>query len=545
MTEIVVDLFAGGGGASEGIRWALGCDPDVAVNHDAVAVAVHEINHAGTWHLRQDIWDVHPRWAAKRRPVGLLWASPDCRHHSKAKGAAPTRDRKVRSLAWVLEKWILGVRPRVIILENVEEFQCWGPLDSEGKIVESQKGTFFKAFIRMFRRYGYKVDHKELRACDYGAPTIRKRLFLIARCDGQPIIWPEPTHGPGRAHPYRTAAEIIDWSLPCPSIFDRKKPLAPNTLRRIAEGTRRYVLETSEPFIVNLTHGVRLESLGEPLRTVTAAHRGEKAIITPYIESYYGPKHAGEFRGVGLDAPIPTQTTANRFALVVPHLQRQFGNSVGHAADVPTGTVTAGGGGKTALVAAFLAKHYGGVTGQNVLQPTGTITTKDHHSLVCSHLVKLRGTCRDGQPVTEPMPTLTAGGNHVGEVRAFVMKYYGSGGQWQSCHEPVHTVLTKDRLGLVTVQLGGEPYVIVDIGMRMLSPRELFRAQGFRDDYVIDVEVDGRQITKADKVRMAGNSVCPPIVKALVEANYLSGIRGKSLASEIGGSLGPSVMFVH
>lgn len=483
--EIVVDLFAGGGGASCGMRAALGRDPDVAINHDRVAIAMHEANHPGTWHLRQDIWDVSPRWAARGRPVGLLWASPDCKHFSKAKGSAPNRSREVRSLAWVVEKWIIGIRPRVIALENVEEFAKWGPLNAAGEIVKGHKGDTFRQFMRMFRRYGYQVEKKELRACDYGAPTIRRRLFLIARCDGLPIVWPAPTHGPG-LQPYRTAAEIIDWSIPCPSIFERKRPLVDNTLRRIAAGIKRYVIDAAEPFIV----------------------------------TYYGPKKKDDFRGLGLSEPLPTQTTENRFALVVPHISRQFGQGVGHGADVPVGTITGGGMGKAALVSAFLAKHFTGVVGHEIDKPAGTVTTRDHHSLVTSHLVKMRGTCKHGQAVTDPAPTITAGGNHVGEVRAFLMKYYGTD-QDPKLRGPLHTITTKDRFGLVTVMVQGEPYVITDIGMRMLSPRELFRAQGFDDAYKIDILIDGKKITKTSQVRCCGNSVCPPVAAAIAAANMM------------------------
>jgi DNA (cytosine-5)-methyltransferase 1 len=428
---------------------------------------------------------------------------------------------KRRSLAWVTEKWIMGTRPTVIILENVEEFKKWGPLNSAGEVIKSQEGTTFAAFVRMFRRYGYRVEHRELRACDYGAPTIRNRLFLIARCDGMPIVWPEPTHGPGLI-PYRTAAEIIDWSRPCPSIFERKRPLAENTLKRIAEGIRRYVLESPAPFII----------------------------------SYYGPKKDGEFRGLGLGEPLPTQSTENRFglvtphlvnlthggrteradsplrtvtcanrgekALVIPHLSRQFGNSVGHAADEPTGTVTAGGGGKTALVSAFLTKHFGTTIGQPAGDPVSTLTGKGKHSLIASHLIKLKGTNRHGLPVDEPLHTVQAGGLHYGAVYAFLTKYFGTA-IGQECGAPAHTVTSKDRLGLVIVEISGEPYVVTDIGLRMLSPRELFRAQGFEDTYIIDVDIDGKRITKTDQVRLCGNSVPPPDARALARENCLPG----------------------
>lgn len=511
--EIAVDLFAGGGGASVGIRSAIGHDPHVAINHDRTALAMHEANHPDTWHLRDDIRNVPPRWASRRRPVGLLWASPDCKHFSKAKGAAPKRSREIRSLAWAVERWARETRPRVIILENVEEFRSWGPLDRNGKIVKAHAGDTYRAFTRRLRRLGYRVEERELKACDYGAPTIRKRLFMIARCDGMPIVWPAPTHGPGLL-PYRTAADIIDWSIPCPSIFDRKKPLVDNTLRRIAEGIRRYVVETDSPYIVS-------SSSGE---------------MAPFLTEH---ANGSSQRTFNAKEPLRTQCAnvkGGHFALVVPHISRQFGCGVGSKVDSPVGTITPGGQGKAALVAAFLAKHYTGVVGHEIDKPAGTITTADHHSIVTSHLLKLRGTCKDGQAVNEPMPALTAGGNHVGEVRAFLMKYYGCG-SGQNLAEPTHTLTTKDRFGLVTVNVGGEPYVITDIGMRMLQPRELFLAQGFPEDFIIDVNVpdelptgweqqmlfenfaSGKPITKTAQVRCCGNSVCPPLAKALVEAN--------------------------
>jgi len=518
--EIIVDLFAGGGGASEGIRQAVGRDPDVAINHDRVAISMHAANHPDTWHLRQDIWEVPPRWATRGRPVGILWASPDCKHFSKAKGAAPKRDRDIRSLAWVVEKWAREVRPRVIILENVEEFKTWGPLDKQGRIIPCQKGSTFRAFVKRLKRLGYEVEIRSLRACDYGAPTIRKRLFLIARCDGMPIVWPDPTHGAGLI-PYRTAAEIIDWSIPCPSIFERKRPLVENTLRRIAEGIRRYVIEAAEPFIVTY-YGpkkkgeFRGSGINDPLQTQTTSNRF--GLVTPFVAPL---THHGKNRIYDIKDPLNTITAAHRgeMALVAPFIQRQFGNSVGNSAQEPVGSITAGGMGKTALVSAFLAKHYSGVVGHEVNRPTGTITTKDHHSLVTSNLIKLRGTCKDGQPVTDPIPMVTAGGNHVGEVRAFLMKYYSKGASVQSMNDPTHTVTTRDHLSLVTVVIHGEPYIITDIGMRMLSPAELFRAQGFDDSYQIDIEIDDKRITKTDQVRCCGNSVCPPIARALVEAN--------------------------
>ncbi|MEN6440917.1 MAG: DNA cytosine methyltransferase [Syntrophobacter sp.] len=522
MTGLIVDLFAGGGGASSGIRAALGKDPDIAINHDAIAVAMHAANHLNTCHYQEDIWKVHPLVATRGQHVSLLWASPDCKHFSKAKGGPPIRSREIRSLAWVVVKWAQTVKPRVIILENVEEFTTWGPLDEEGRIIEAQKGFTFRTFIHQLRRQGYQVEYRCLRACDYGAPTTRKRLFLIARCDGLPIIWPNPTHGSGLL-PYRTATEIIDWSIPCPSIFERKRPLAENTLRRIAQGIKRYVLDTADPFILTYygpknENDFRGRGVNEPLPTQSTENRF--GIVTPYISRIGQTGGNGKYCN-SMDDPISTITSKAEHLLCLPHLQRQFGNSVGQGCSEPTETVMPGGGGKTALVSAFLAKHYGGVVGQELRPPIGTVTATDHHSLVTSNLIKFKGTCKDGQDVREPLHTVQSGGNHYGEVRAFLMKYYGEGGQLQTCGEPVHTIPTKDRMGLITVTIAGEPYVITDIGMRMLQPKELFRAQGFPEDYKIDIEVEGKKISKSDQVRMCGNSVCPPIAEALVRANCI------------------------
>ncbi|MDY6979386.1 MAG: DNA cytosine methyltransferase [Pseudomonadota bacterium] len=460
--ELVVDNFAGGGGASIGIEQALGRSVDIAINHDREAVAMHETNHPMTTHYRRDVFDIDPREVCRGRPVKVAWFSPDCTHHSKAAGRKP-RKKKIRDLAWVAVQWAAKVRPRMIMLENVEEFRDWGPLLEDGKPCPVRKGITFKRFVKRLRDLGYRVEHKELRACDYGAPTIRKRLFLIARCDGQPIVWPEPTHGPGRL-PYLTAAECIDWSHPCPSIFLSKaearqagvrRPLADATLARIAKGLRRYVIDADKPFIV-------------------------PGFITEHA-------NGSSQRNMPIDEPLRTI-----------------------CAEVK--------GGHFALVSAFLAKHYGGVVGHEVGRPLGTVTTVDHHSLVTSHMVKLRGTCKDGQSVLQPMPTVTAGGNHIGEVRAFLVKYYGTD-QDPQLTEPMHTVTTKHRFGLVTVE--GQDYQIADIGMRMLQPRELYRAQGFPDSYIIDPVVPdtGKRLTKTAQVRMCGNSVSPPMARALVEAN--------------------------
>ena len=461
--ELVVDLFAGGGGASTGIEQAIGRHVDIAINHDPDAVNLHAMNHPQTQHFVSGVFEVDPRKVTDGRPVGLLWASPDCKHFSKAKGGKPV-SKKIRSLAWVVVKWIKALKPtnthpRQIYLENVEEFQTWGPLGEDGRPCPDRKGLTFRRWVRELQREGYAVEWRELRACDYGAPTIRKRLFLVARRDGAPIQWPDATHAAKQAKGsglqlWRTAADCIDWSIPCPSIFERERPLADATLRRIARGVQRYVVEAAKPYIVRLGHT--------------------------------GHGDAGKVHGT--DAPLSTITSKAEHLLVSPTLvQTGYGERPGQAPrvpglDKPLGTVV--GGQKHALVAAFLAKHYTGVVGQPMLQPLGTVTTVDHHSLVAG----------------------------------FLSAYYGSD-QDTPLDDPLHTVTTKPRFALVMVD--GVPHRITDISMRMLQPRELYRAQGFPEAYVIDRGADGRQLSKAAQVRMCGNSVCPPVAAALVRANYI------------------------
>lgn len=526
--ELVVDNFAGGGGASTGIFLAIGRSVDIAINHDQAAIAMHKANHPETRHFCESVWEVDPRKATGGQPVGLAWFSPDCTHFSKAKGGKPV-SKKIRGLAWVAIRWAAQVRPRVIMLENVEEFVTWGPI-VDGQPDPNRKGKTFQAFVNKLKKLGYQVDWKELRACDYGAPTIRKRFFLVARCDGRPIVWPQPTHGDpnspavksGKLKPWRTAAEIIDWSIPCPSIFDRKRPLKENTLRRIARGIKRFIIDNQNPFVIRLNYpksNQRERTIDEPMQTATA--KNDLALINPFIVPV---THHGSDRVAALDKPLPTVTAAHRgeFALIAPVVDRQFTRSVGHRADEPVGTITAGGSGKTNLVAAFLAQYHSEtkgdhVRGQTMDRPILTVDTSNRYGLVTSNLIKLRGTCADGQPVTEPMPTITAGGLHVGEVRAFLLKYYGTADDGQAVDEPLHTVTSKARFGLVTIE--GEDYQIVDIGMRMLEPHELFAAQGFPQDYIIDRDCDGNRYSKAAQVARCGNAVPPPFTQALVEAN--------------------------
>lgn len=512
--ELIIDNFAGGGGASSGIEMATGRSVDIAINHDPDAIAMHAMNHPSSKHYCESVWDVDPREAVNGLPVGLCWLSPDCKHFSKAKGGKPV-EKKIRGLAWVAVRWAATVKPRVIMLENVEEFKTWGPI-VDGKPCPDRKGKTFQSFVRALERQGYKVEFKELRACDYGAPTIRKRLFMVARRDGRPIVWPKPTHGKpdtsevksGKLKPWRTAAECIDWSIPCPSIFERKKPLAENTLKRIAKGIQKFIVESDSPYIIKSK--------------------------TPLIVGSGGPKYSAKPRSV--EQPINTLCMTNHSALVEPVLtpfiteHANASNQRNMASNEPLRTQCAEvKGGHFALVSAFLAKHYTGVVGAPIDKPTPTVTTVDHNALVTSHVIKMRGT-NIGHRADEPAHTITAGGLHLGEVRAFLLKYYSTN-IGLKVDEPVHTVTTKERFGIVTVK--GVDYQIIDIGMRMLQPRELFKAQGFADDYIIDVDPNGKPISKNKQVARCGNAVPPPFAKALVEANLPEMCRASGEKEEV------------
>ena len=571
---LIVDSFAGGGGASTGIALALGRSPDIAINHNPVALAMHAANHPETLHLAENVWKVNLELHTGGRKVGLLWASPDCRHFSKARGGQPT-SKSVRGLAWSIVRFVHDLgrnRPDVICLENVEEFLTWED---------------FPAWSAALRRLGYKMKHWPLRACDYGAPTIRKRLFIVLRRDGKPIIKPEPTHGDpnseavmkGRLKPWRTAAEIIDWSLPCPSIFDDAatifrlhglravRPLAANTMARVARGMKRYVLEAERPFLVNITHGGRVEPANEPLRTVTGAHRGEKAVISPSLTRFNGGATGQDMR-----EPMPTVTAnswikrpggAPPFGVVAPVLTyAQQGGAV-RRVDEPHHTVCASRKDQNSLIAAHVVRQFGASTGHSMGEPTGSVTAAvNKTALASAFLAQQNGGPRmgahAGHDAREPVSTVAATGSQQTPVAAFFTKYYGTG-DGARADEPVHTVTVRDRMGhvearlaappfgpehherarevaqflrahdawdereFVTVRVDGADYVIADIGMRMLTPRELFRAQGFDDSYVIDRDGEGRPIGKSDQIHKCGNSVCPPVVCALIEANWPEG----------------------
>lgn len=527
--ELIVDLFAGGGGASEGIKQAFGRDPDIAVNHDAIAVQVHAANHPGAVHYRRDVFEVSPREVTNGRPVGLLWASPDCKHFSKAKGGKPV-SKKIRGLAWVVVRWAKEARPRVIVLENVEEFVTWGPLVND-RPCPDRKGQTFRRWVADLRRLGYRVEHRELRACDYGAPTSRKRFFLIARCDGLPITWPKPSHGKGLL-PYRTAADCIDFALPCPSIFltreearalGVKRPLAEATMRRIWKGVHRFVLNCAKPFIVRNIHGNGPASVDAPLATqLTGNH---SYLAAPLLVPRYGERPTQEPRALPVDGPMPTVVpTGNGASLVSAFLTKYREGSVGVAGDQPFPTITAngesdrpGGNPPLALVSTFMEQANTDVVGHDMRTPVSTIVGKGCTQRVAAvHLSKLYGTSTGAAP-DEPAPTVTAAGNHIAEVRAFLIAYYGNEKDGRDVRDPMGTIVSRERFGLVTVD--GTDYEIADIGLRMLTPRELFRAQGFPERYVIDRGADGARLSKEAQVRLCGNSVCPPIARAIVSAN--------------------------
>jgi len=578
--ELIIDNFAGGGGASTGIEQATGRHVDIAINHDRKAIAMHVANHPQTVHFCESVWDVNPREVIKGRRVALVWLSPDCKHFSKAKGGKPV-EKKIRGLAWVALKWASlpkdEGKPRVIMLENVEEFVTWGPLASDGKPCKKNKGREFQAFKNALAAHGFVVEHRELRASDFGAPTIRKRFFMIARSDGQPIVWPEPTHGDpagkafkaGNLLPWRTAAECIDWSIPCPSIFDRKKPLAETTMRRVAKGMMRYVIDNPKPFIVPVTHqgSVRVNSIDEPFRTITGANRGELAVCAPFMTEHansssqrvfdadeplrtqcaqvkgghfsvvaptlismgYGERPGQSPRVPGLDKPLGTLVGTKKHALVTAFLA-QFNNTgngkpnVGHPATDPLSTITASAT-LQGVVAANIVRQFGNSDAADIDAPLGTIVAGGGGKslLETSFLSKLRGT-NVGDKADAPLHTISAGGTHHAEVRALLIKYYGTD-QDPQLGEPLHTITTKDRFALVIID--GDVYEITDIGLRMLWPHELFLAQSFPRDYIIDrgliIHPDGKvewiKLTKSDQVKMCGNSVPPVLARALVAAN--------------------------
>lgn len=573
--ELIVDNFAGGGGASTGIEMATGYSVDIAINHDPEAIKMHKANHPNTKHYCENVWAIDPVKACNGHPVGLAWFSPDCKHFSKAKGGKP-KDKNIRGLAWVALRWAGLVRPRVIMLENVEEFKTWGPLNRGHHPIKEKQGETFQKFVQQLTDLGYEVQFRELIAADYGAPTMRKRFFMIARCDGKPIVWPEPTHAPadseevkaGLKKPYVGAYTQLDFSLPCPSIFDTSeeikekygiravRPLAQKTMDRIARGFIKFVLNNPKPFIIQCNHGGerRPNDIREPMPTITGKHgygivepymvqigqtgfakdrskdvreplttivsKNEHCLIEPMLAPYMGTNTTNHPGGNCKD-PIHTITTGNQQCLISPtliqyHSETSKDGVRGQTIKDPIMTVDSSN--RYGLVASFLHKYYDGGykgAGETVENPLPTVTAWDHNSVVTANLIQMNNHC-DGKDIRQPLPTITAGDGHFGEVRAFLIKYYGQG-TGQDIKDPLDTVTAQDRFGLVTIN--GTDYQIVDIGLRMLEPRELYGCQGFPDDYIIDHDYTGKTYPRSEQVRRCGNAVCPPIPAALVRAN--------------------------
>lgn len=573
--ELIVDNFAGGGGASTGIEMATGYSVDIAINHDPEAIKMHKANHPNTKHYCENVWSVDPVKACNGHPVGLAWFSPDCKHFSKAKGGKP-KDKNIRGLAWVACRWAGLVRPRVIMLENVEEFKTWGPLNRGHHPIKAKQGKTFEKFVQQLNDLGYTVEFKELIAADYGAPTMRKRFFMIARCDGKPIVWPEPTHAPadseavkaGLLKPYVGAYTQLDFSLPCPSIFDTSeeikekygiravRPLAQKTMDRIARGFIKFVLNNPKPFIIQCNHGGerRPNDIREPMPTITGKHgygivepymvqigqtgftkdrskdvreplttivsKNEHCLIEPMLAPYMGTNTTNHPGGNCRD-PIHTITTGNQQCLISPTLIQYHSETAkdevrGQLIEEPIMTVDSSN--RYGLVTSFLHKYYDGGykgAGESMEKPLPTVTAWDHNSVVTANLIQMNNHC-DGKDIRQPLPTITAGDGHFGEVRAFLIKYYGQG-TGQDIKDPLDTVTAQDRFGLVTIN--GTDYQIVDIGLRMLEPRELYGCQGFPDDYIIDHDYTGKTYPRSEQVRRCGNAVCPPIPAALVRAN--------------------------
>lgn len=537
--ELVIDNFAGGGGASTGIELATGYSVDIAINHDPEAIKMHKANHPNTKHYCENVWAVDPVKACNGNPVGLAWFSPDCKHFSKAKDGKP-KDKNIRGLAWVALRWAGLVRPRVIMLENVEEFKTWGPLNRRHHPIKSKQGYTFNKFVQQFSELGYDVQFKELIAANYGTPTMRKRFFMIARCDGKPIVWPKPTHAPadseevkaGLLKPYVGAYTQIDFSRPCPSIFDTSeeikekygiravRPLAIKTMERIARGLKKFVIDNPEPFIIQCNHGGerRPNDIREPMPTITGKHG--YGIVEPTLAPYMGTNTTNHPGGNCKD-PIHTITTGNQQCLISPTLIQYHSETVkgevrGQTIEEPIMTVD--GSNRYGLVTSFLHKYYDGGykgAGENIENPLPTVTAWDHNSVVTANLIQMNNHC-DGRDMRDPIPTITAGDGHFGEVRAFLIKYYGQG-TGQDINEPLDTVTSRDRFGLVTID--GTDYQIVDIGLRMLEPRELYGCQGFPADYIIDHDYTGKTYPRSEQVRRCGNAVCPPIPAAMVRAN--------------------------
>lgn len=529
--EMIIDNFAGGGGASTGIELATGRAVDAAINHDPDAILMHQTNHPQTRHYCESVWDVDPWEVTRGRPVGLAWFSPDCKHFSKAKGSKPV-DRNIRGLAWIVLKWAGTVKPRVIILENVEEFQTWGPV-RKGKPVKSRRGETFRKWKEQLQALGYEIDHRELVAADYGAPTIRKRFFLIARCDGKPIIWPERTHAPkdseevknGKCKPWRGAAEIIDWTIPCPSIFDTTdeikgkygiravRPLAVNTQKRIARGIEKFVLQNKEPFIVPIGYGERkgqaprVHDIKEPVSTVVSS--GKQYLCQPELSPFIVQvNHKGEqFRGQELKEPIPTITGKHGYGLATPVMTAIAVSKAEQCLAMPS-------------LIQYHTEQSERVRGQGMDEPIMTLDAANRYGLSVAFLSKFYKT-GIGQKPDEPLHTVTTSAGHFGIVTVKMSQSEMNLHHWNEVRELLNAycgyAIAEDEILLLDVN--GTLYFISDIGLRMLTPRELYAANGFPPDYIIDHDYTGKAYGKTKQVARCGNAVPPPFAEALVRAN--------------------------
>ena len=515
--KMIIDCFAGGGGASVGIEMALGRSVDIAINHDPQAILMHKTNHPNTVHLTEDIFQVDLQKYVNGRKVALMWASPDCTSHSKAKGGKP-RNSGLRILPWAVYKHAKAILPEVIIMENVEEIQQWGPLDKDGYPIKERKGEEYQRFVDKMKGLGYEFDSRELIAADYGAPTIRKRWYAIFRRDSKPIIWPEPTHnkdGSNGLKKWVPVHTILDFTDLGNSIFGRKKPLADNTMKRIARGLQKFVFGNPEPFIVQVNHGgdnFRGQSIHEPMPTITQKHGFGKItpVIAPIIDKAYGGNYSGA--GSKMDEPLHTITTVDHNRLVAPliiqyHSETRNGEVRGQKVQEPIKTIDTSN--RYGVVVTFLTKFYKSGTGQGMFEPIHTITTSPGHFGQVSVLtVKFEDLIKAG--VTEEVAQKCTW------VSEFIIEYYGCG-TGQKISEPLHTIVTKDRFALITV-LGNE-YVILDIFLRMLTAEELKLGQGFPKDYIIDRDYKWNVYPVSERVKRIGNSVVPIMAQVLVEAN--------------------------
>ena len=541
-SEIIVDNFAGGGGASTGIEIATGRLVALAVNHDPAAILMHRTNHPYTEHFQASVWDIDPKAVCRGRPVGLAWFSPDCKHFSKAKGAALV-DRKIRGLAWITLRWAATVRPRVIILENVEEFQTWGPV-RKGKPVKRLAGTTFRKFIRQLEALGYTVEFRELVAADYGAPTSRKRFYLVARCDGRPIVWPEPTHSKTGANglpKWRSAAEIIDWSLPCPSVFATKaeimqeyglkavRPLASNTMRRVIRGVDKFTIRSGKPFIVPTGYGERkgqaprVHDLDAPLPTVVSTGKENlcKPLLAPFLAEC---NHSGGGHIASVGDACKTITAKHTGGIVSPSLIQYHTEQTEHVRasglGAPINTVDASN--RYGLTCANLVEYYTGGRPLDVAEPMHTVTSHDREAVVAAHVVKFKGD-NLGHGMKEPMQTVTTSAGEFALCKAHLAKMRSGDdlGHWPEIRALLNEfcgyTLAEDDVLLL--EISGALYYIADIGLRMLSPREMYNAMGFPPDYIIDRDYMGNEYKKSAQVARCGNAVCPPVASALVRAN--------------------------